>query len=300
MVHLQCRACGGRLKLNYNRTLATCEYCEGEYLIDYKGNSTFDIIAAETEEEKQERAALYTEKFQTSEGKDITVKYLYHHKCSEYDMYVAENNILYLFNERNKQLSQIYANYCGQIQYVDSRMESKMKYYLPEIVGTYDLKDGSVMIVIKKLKWTYPLNLVGELEERHMAWIVSRLENLACLLEYNHMSIHQLSSEDIFVDPKNHQVLLYGGWHKASTSGIQDFLRNIRKIAGYILKNDSPEDLPKDLRPDLRRFIQSDPKENSTKDFEFWDKCLLQAFGERKFIHLNLLETNIYNKKQNY
>ena len=76
-------------------------------------------------------------------------------------------------------------------------------------------------MAIEKKEVVYPLNMLGVLLDRHVAWIVSRLENLCCLLDYNNMVLNGLTEDNLFVDPVNHQIYLYGGWWFAGFMGSE-------------------------------------------------------------------------------
>lgn len=83
------------------------------------------------------------------------------------------------------------------------------------------MQDGSSFIVIEKRQGVYPLKMLGTLLDRHVAWVISRLENLCCLLSYNDMVSNGLTVENLFVDPENHQLYLYGGWWFTGYEGAE-------------------------------------------------------------------------------
>lgn len=105
-----------------------------------------------------------------------------------------------------------YLDMSGEVPYPTPEMQKELKRYIPEPVTHCRLKDKSMFIAENKEQGIYPLSMPGVLMDRHAAWVISRLENLCCLLEYNDMVLNALDVENLFVDPVNHQIYLYGGW----------------------------------------------------------------------------------------
>ena len=168
--------------------------------------------------------------------------------------------------------------------------------------------------------------MLGRLIDRHVAWILSRLENLCCLLEYNDMVLNAFTPENLFVDPGSHQIYLYGGWwfagfrgseiagvsesvkpylearsiwHPSARKKVYAFrtdLESIRLVAAKLLGCPRREDLRtvQAVPEPFRRFLLQEPEKSPRADFAKWDKVLLESYGERKFIPLAVAEEEIY------
>lgn len=61
----------------------------------------------------------------------------------------------------------------------------------------------------------------GQLPPVHVAWILSRLYNLACYLSYSKIAHVDLSPKNLYVDPKMHSIHLYGGWWYAKNFSLK-------------------------------------------------------------------------------
>ena len=44
-------------------------------------------------------------------------------------------------------------------------------------------------------------------------------------------------------------------------------------------------------------FIRSIPADNAYDDFSVWDQCLIESYGERKFIDFDTDDGQVYNKR---
>ena len=289
MIQLICKCCGGNLKLNPGRTLGRCEYCDSEYIIENRKDATMNIIKAVTPEPENEKGRTKCAEYYTEEGRLLKINYLYLSQNNYRSMYVTENNVIFVYPREKAYMADSYINHVCRIKYPDEEMKRKSHYYLPCFENKYKLMSGAVMVVIKKLKWTYPISLAGKPGDIHAAWIISRLEHLACLFEYNEMSPSHIDMNDIFFDPRNHQVMVYGGWEHVENKAI-NFLRYIRCIGTHLM-NDKDT-----VRPALEAFLTSSPKSDAIEDFGYWDKTIDKAFGKRSFAVWNVTEKEIYER----
>lgn len=288
MIQHNCPACGGLLNINETKTMAICQYCGNEFRIDLKEDGSMDIVSAKVKEKKQERAGLNKVTFLTPERKKIEIVYPYARYGEEYDVYFADSNLILRFHPEHIQLADAYVRSIKKLEFPNDKMKEIMHYYLPEHVGTYTLEDGSKLVAIKKIKWVYPLGCFENLDSKHVCWIISRLENLACLCSYNGVFPKLVSNEQVIIDPENHQVMLYEGWEYGKKDREKEFLRFIREAGKTMLD-------PKcELRPQIKMFLNSDPKPNAMEDFAFWDKCLDSSFDKREFIEWSVTEREVF------
>ncbi len=95
------------------------------------------------------------------------------------------------------------------------------------------------MVAIEKKPGVYPLRLLGILLDRHTAWVISRLENLCCLLSYSGIVLNGLTLDNLFVEPATHQIYLYGGWW----------------FAGY--QNGTMSGISADAKMHLREYLEA-------------------------------------------
>lgn len=184
-------------------------------------------------------------------------------------------------------------------------------------------EDGGVLVAVKKQQGVYPLKLLGLLLDRHVAWIISRLENLCCLLSYNGMVLNGLTVDNLFVSPASHQIYLYGGWWFAGyendrMNGISADVRkciyrkylekkrchhstdleSLRFVAIKLLGCETREDVKEipNLPAAFCDFLLEPAEESAAADFAYWDRTLEKSYGERKFIPLPVTEEELYSR----
>ena len=191
---------------------------------------------------------------------------------SNKDIYVGASNIIFAFNDEKD-----YNNYLNnrKITFPSADIK-KLEKYLPKVVFNGQTKDGKYIVVLDKDENVYPLEIfnVG-LNPRTTAWVISRLENLGCLLEFNNIGMNKLSIEDIFINPKTHELYLYGNWENV-TGSTENYLRSIRSIAKSIPVNA--------VAPKMYdEFLDSEPENNAYDDFKKWDEVIVKGFGGHNF-----------------
>ena len=191
---------------------------------------------------------------------------------SNKDIYVGASNIIFAFNDEKD-----YNNYLNnrKITFPSADIK-KLEKYLPKVVFNGQTKDGKYIVVLDKDENVYPLEIfnVG-LNPRTTAWVISRLENLGCLLEFNNIGMDKLSIDDIFINPKTHELYLYGNWENV-TGSTENYLKSIRSIAKSIPVNA--------VAPKMYdEFLDSEPENNAYDDFKKWDEVIVKGFGGHNF-----------------
>lgn len=191
---------------------------------------------------------------------------------SNKDIYVGASNIIFAFNDEKD-----YNNYLSnrKITFPSADIK-KLEKYLPKVVFNGQTKDGKYIVVLDKDENVYPLEIfnVG-LNPRTTAWVISRLENLGCLLEFNNIGMDKLLIEDIFINPKTHELYLYGNWENV-TGSTENYLKSIRSIAKSIPVNA--------VAPKMYdEFLDSEPENNAYDDFKKWDEVIVKGFGGHNF-----------------
>ena len=191
---------------------------------------------------------------------------------SNKDIYVGASNIIFAFNDEKD-----YNNYLNnrKITFPSADIK-KLEKYLPKVVFNGQTKDGKYIVVLDKDENVYPLEIfnVG-LNPRTTAWVISRLENLGCLLEFNNIGMDKLSIDDIFINPKTHELYLYGNWENV-TGSTKNYLKSIRSIAKSIPVNA--------VAPKMYdEFLDSEPENNAYDDFKKWDEVIVKGFGGHNF-----------------
>lgn len=341
MAILRCSQCGGTLEYDEKRNLAVCTYCGSKSTVFDQDRALYEqfknlfsaMLNREPSEGKEEGFFLESslESLVTETGEEIQISYLTKRKCDMCTVYVAKANVIFVFEREHVAYADNYKEMISRVKYPNSDMQKELSRYLPKPVMDCTLDDGRILIAIEKGENVYPLKMLGLLLDRHVAWVMSRLENLCCLLDYNDMVLNGFALENLFVDPYEHQIYLYGGWWFAGYAGsinkgaskqvipylekskktlwlskpkaqgrnrIETDLRSIRMAAASLLGFEDLQELKEAaiLPKPFMEFLIGDPAENAGEDFAKWDEALLASYGERKFIPITVTKEEIYSK----
>ncbi|MBO5056697.1 MAG: hypothetical protein J6C64_10160 [Lachnospiraceae bacterium] len=343
MAILKCKMCGGTMDYDKAQNLAVCSYCGSKSTVFEQDRKLYEqfqnmfsaLLNQEIKKAPEEGFFVEAsrEEFLRNDGETIEVNYLTKRKTDICTMYVTRKNVIYIFEKQYEKYAMNYLDMTGKIAYPNEEMEKELRNYVPKYVTDCRLEDGSIFIAIEKREGTYPIRMLGILLDRHVAWVISRLENLCCLLHYNDMVLNGLTADNLFADPVNHQIYLYGGWWFAGFCGaeisgasadVKPYLENakgrllfrqadkrsrnsyrtdlegIRVTASALLGYSDREMLKADklLPAPFRKFLLTPPEADARADFRKWDKVLTESYGERKFIPLSVTEEEIYSGRK--
>lgn len=125
----------------------------------------------------------------TTTNKNVAINFLDTYDFELGTCFVCEKFIIYQFFKDKKKYYDNAVNTISNLKYSNSNMEKEMSRFLPKIINQFVSTDGDYYMVIQKTPDVYPLkNLLnyfhGEIPDKHVAWMVSRLSNIACYLEH--------------------------------------------------------------------------------------------------------------------
>lgn len=241
--------------------------------------------------------------------------------------YISGGNVVYLLDNEHKKY---YDNAIKQIQslkYANEKMHEEFARYMPNLKSYYETEEGKWCIIMAKTEDVYLLNDLlkqqgGKMDDKHVAWVISRLSNITCFLQYNNIIHNGISLNNCYVSPNHHSILLLGGWWyatkenekiigtqkeifnimplKAKTEKVPSYktdLESIKLIGKLLLNNRSlmTKRGTFDFTPEpFKNFLRKGASENPKEEFKLWNKALEESYGERKFIVLNVQESDIY------
>lgn len=298
MITYKCPNCAGEMTIGTQSSLK-CPYCGSKVNLSdaaLREYHTFrkqmlEYLAAMSDKDtgSKDIEAIFTMAdkvhFVTKTGDNIDIKYIYESTLEDVTMYSARNTVAYVFGPHRKAFVDRTYKAVNSIDYPQADMKN-LKGCIPTFLGRYDLSDDSTLLVCSKPEHLLPLPLFANLHYNHVAWIISRLENIACLLGYNG-KVHGLINPDtIFINPQTHEASLLGGWwnladmdkHNSATD-----LYAIRKTASMIL-GDAKSSIPKMFI----EFLDGTPQSDAFKDFTEWDRVIEEGLGGRRFHKLTI------------
>lgn len=293
---------------------AVCHYCGNQYVLNREDTDFYTdfhkqmqrFLAGSREAYERRTAAdqlwesAPTEEFETTDGNLIEIQYM-HKAAGKYaDTYVARSNVIYVFRSESPMQCQNYKAMVEALAFpaADSK---NLKDFFPRIRGGYALSDGRTMLVIEKSEDEYPLSQFGTLPPRHAAWILSRLENICCVLEYSGIVHPKMNPESVFINPYDHSAMLYGGYEYAVRKNQYDMehthicrmtenLERLREVGKSIL-DEKTERIPQPMKS----FLYGKPCDDAYDDFALWDETLHKSYGKRRFVKMDTDDKKIYS-----
>lgn len=241
--------------------------------------------------------------------------------------YICRERLVYVLDSKNKKYYDNAIYMVKNLHYADTNMEKEFSRYFPIIEDTFETVEGNWCIVLQKSEDVFLLEDLlnqqgGKLAEKHTAWVISRLCNICCYLNYQGIVHNGISLSNCFVSPKYHTILLLGGWWYAVEQGekmigtqkaifdIMPLKDKNEKISSYRTDLESVKLIGKQLLnnlslltkkgeiesiPDsMKEWLRKGASDKAVEEFTSWNVALDRAWGERKFIVLNVTESDIY------
>lgn len=259
------------------------------------------------------------------EGSQFVFRYKKQKKFEMGNYYIANSFVLWVFNKDfMKEIKESMTN-LRKISYADDKMKSAFSKYIPEIHKEIETKEEYILVLKKPesfLNLGDILSYYKKMPARHTAWIMSRLYNLACFLNFNKIMHGSINLDNCFINPETHEVMLLGGWWYSKGEGeklsmlakeaydiapvslmntkkaqMMLDLALIRKlgrilsgdVSGNNLKND--KDIPSAMAEWLRSVHSGNAVEQYT---EWYNEILEKSFGERKFVEMKVKAEDLY------
>ena len=233
-----------------------------------------------TDESATRKLWAYSESrtFKSSEGADITVMYLFKAEDDGVEMLMAKDSVIYVFTALTRNKAESFLRAVGRISYPAADVKDLSR-YIPSLKARIELDNGGLLLAFNKNENMYPLGAFESFEYEHGAWLLSRLENLTCLFEYNELVHGGIKFESVFVNPLTHEAAVYGGWWNAEYGKYANSdLSDIRKVVLRVLgahKDETPKA--------FIDFLEKAPKPDAYEDFAAWDKVIEESLDGHKF-----------------
>lgn len=307
MISLKCKNCGGEMSVDGSGSLY-CDYCGSKYafqddeLLQYRNfrmqvlnylRGVHDQKANGEDHEDLLWGDAETVLLQTADGTDVTIRYLYSFDGGAAVTYLTRNSVLYVFPEKQRGEADKMLQGIQMLTFPPADVKGLGECF-PSLVGKYELKDGGIMLAFERPTNMFPLSMFGSLAPRHVAWIVSRMENICCVLEYSGITHGGISEETVFINPFIHHAVLYGHWwgarrkecglshsfeaaHKMPNQDLWDVRKMAERILG-LRKEEAPAQ--------FLQFLREKPAADAYADFEAWDRVIEEGFGGRRFARM--------------
>lgn len=297
MLNFKCPNCGGEMSVNRSGDLF-CTYCDSKFnftdkaLAEYREfrynmlyylSSVANRTAAGADAERLWQRAT-EESFFTEDGGEIKISYIYRSEDGGAECFTARNNIIFVMNS---DAALRFEEGVKLLVYPSADVRDLAQYF-PVITGKFALKGGRTMVAVSKPEEVFPLGAFGCLAPVHAAWIVSRIENLCCVLEYSGAVHGGITLDNMFINAGTHELYLEGGWQNAKKGSGSSDLAMMRKTVIRLMGSEISK-APKMFG----EFLEKKTLPDAYTDFADWDKVIELGFGGRRFEKLDLTDIRI-------
>ena len=265
----------------------------------------------------------------TSNGKEYVLRYF---KTIDFELgtvFLSDTRITYVIEKSFADLAENAKNIISGLKYPDNKTEDVMSKYLPSIKGYYETSDSVIIMMDKPSDLIRMKDLVeyykGSVDPRHVAWMISRMLNLASYLEWAKICHGDFSLDTLFISPEFHSVCIIGGWWYSSAIGTKplalpsrtinnapsEFMKDKLSVLGIdpelikltsrellgnangiLLKNNN--DIPKSLV----NWLRISGKGSAVDDYTQWrEKIVIDSFGKRAFRVMPISAKDVYKNE---
>ena len=290
MIAYKCRNCGGEMKYGGSGGLV-CPFCGSKSFFsdaDFKGNEEFrkkllQFYKAQAEKKDLDYDAdlLWTctgsDSFRTEDGQDLQIEYMRNYEADGYVCYLARESVVYVFKNRRE----ADAFSAGVDRMVFPAADVRLHRSFPELRMELELEHGGQALVYRRRPNCYPAEMFAPWPSEHLAWVISRMENLCCALAFAGIEHGDIRPASVWINPLLHEGALFGDWRKGRGLRSRGDLLALRKTAIQLAKNTREP-------PELYRFLNAAPAADAYADFAAWDRVIEEGFGGHRFIKMNV------------
>lgn len=260
-------------------------------------------------------------------GKQFEIRYARKLEVDVGVLYIGKTVMAFEMDAANLDLADNAERRLQGLTYATPGMRDEFSRYFPELIQRIDTHKG-VVLVFKKTADLLVLRDVlahfkGKLPPRHASWIISRLLNIACYFERQGKLAHNaIDLDSVFISPQYHSATVLGGWWFTTGLGEKMLAANRRmmlfvppdvlqkKVGDTRTDMEMIKALGRELLGDvtgvrlaqdstvpsaLVNWLSLSNDQDAVSAFKEWqERVLIDAFGERKFIELDLAHDMLY------
>jgi hypothetical protein len=235
------------------------------------------------------------------------------------EIFVGQSSVAYLVGTANTDLADRASAH--KFKFASKDMGSEMERFLPRLVREERLQGGRLFVYRRTPDQILMRDLIDLSSERidplHVSWMVTRMNNLACYLEYAQLAHLSIAPEFLLVSLEHHGVSLTGpalyatkfdnrpkAAPRRTLTVVPDLTRQdvvadstmdrrlIRQTGLELLRDPSGNRIRTDqsVRPDVAQWLSTAPAKSAVDDYSAWEASL----GVRKFIKYPKTAQEIY------
>jgi hypothetical protein len=246
-------------------------------------------------------------------------------------MFVGRNVVAFDIPSDNVDLLEDAERQVSRLSYANDGMRKEFSRYFPEVVKKVETATGAMLVLKKSAKELLLQDVLafykGKMPAAHVAWVISRLLNVACYLELQGRVAHNAIGPDtVFISPDEHTAHLFGGWWFATPLGApmkaasqrmmlcappavlqkrvgdtRTDMEMIQALGREMLGDPTGVRLARDasVPAALVDWLQLSTHQSAVATYKDWQsRVLIEAFGPRKFVQMNLTHDQLYDPNQ--
>jgi hypothetical protein len=252
----------------------------------------------------------------SAHGEVIELPYRVRRRFELGEMLIGDDYIAYLVELAHRDLFERATAALNAFVYADAAMQAVIEPHLPtrhrtfEGAATASRPAALIMIVPKTADLLCLADVLAHLgnamDPKHVAWIMTRLHDLACWLQWSNRHHNDIALDTVFVSPQLHAVAVLGGWWYA-TRGDEalhalpartvdampaDVLRSKRsdRLLGCELLGSAPAPHP------MNTWLRTASAGDALTDYFEWGRVRDKTFGKRTFIPLGITADHLYSQ----
>lgn len=245
------------------------------------------------------------------------------------EVFVADTVVTYIVQNEYRDLFDHGLRMIRDFRYADTAMQEAIEPCLPQVLEAFefkaagDLPEGQALVLQKPKEALLLSDLLAysgdALDPRHVAWIISGLQNIGCWAAWCGISHNAIGLDTVFVSPEHHAIYLLGGWFYSTTYGTHiralpvrtanvvpsEILRKkcadarvdqtLIRLLGCELLGDSRGLNLAGPKP-LTRWLTFAPSDDAVENYREWEFVREASFGRRAFVPLPVTAENLYPK----
>jgi hypothetical protein len=210
-------------------------------------------------------------------GQPLNIEYMLKYSYDGMTCYLARESVVYVFTRTAG--ARTFADGLKRLDFPAA--DDKLYRAFPELKLEVELDAGGQALAYLRRPNFYPAELFAPWDSEHLAWVISRMENICCALNYSGIEHGDITPASVWVNPVTHEGALFGDWRKVRDLRGNSDLVSLRRTAISIAANTRE---PKQLYD----FLNSAPSGDAFADFTNWDHVIMTGFGGHKFVKMSI------------
>lgn len=241
--------------------------------------------------------------------------------------YISRSRVTYEVPSSNADLMDLWISNLGKLKRgptSEMKEDQHLRTATQLDYGTLPLKDGGYLLYVTKDPDLFCLKHVlekkGSLDPKHVAWILTRLLNLACLMQVSGVPNLDLTSRSVFIQPRTHSLVLMDGWQfvggfsqkplaiPARTARLcptmaskgtvtYSHILTLIKVLGMECLGDPSGALlltNKQVPEEMKKWLLSGPLGDAIKELGAWEEAKRKSFGAPTWVAFDATESMLY------